>query len=100
MEWITEHEGQASYKNIHLNKDGDHIYLLSNKRREFFGIAFIQIKTKNFTWLECGEWDFENLTMNKEKNKLAFTINEGGISNVDKELNLFLQEYRLLNHLF
>jgi hypothetical protein len=52
MEWITEHEGQAGYKNIHFNKDGDHIYLLSNKRREFFGIAFIQIKTKNFTWLK------------------------------------------------
>ncbi|WP_249871571.1 S9 family peptidase [Oceanobacillus saliphilus] len=80
MEWITEHEVQAGYKNIHFNKDGDHIYLLSNKHREFFGIAFIHIETKDFTWLECGAWDFENLTMNKEKNKLAFTINEGGIS--------------------
>lgn len=31
-------------------------------------------------WLELGEWDFENLVMNKDKNKLAFSINEGGIS--------------------
>ena len=30
MEWITEHEGQAGYKNIHFNKDDDHIYCQIN----------------------------------------------------------------------
>ena len=30
MVWITEHEGQAGYKNIHFNKDGDHIYCQIN----------------------------------------------------------------------
>lgn len=80
MDWITEHKGEASYKNVHFNKNGDHIYLLTNQDREFFGLACIQLATKQFTWLEQGEWDFEGLAMNKAKNKLAFTMNEGGIS--------------------
>ena len=80
MNWITEHLGEASFKDVHFNKYGDHIYLLSNKDHEFFGLACIHIATKQFTWLEQGNWDFEGLVMNKEKNQLAFTINEGGIS--------------------
>lgn len=80
MNWITVHSGEASFKDVHFNKDGDHIYLLSNKDREFFGLACIHLPTKQFTWLEQGEWDFEGLAMNKKKNQLAFTINEGGIS--------------------
>lgn len=80
MNWITEHSGEASFTNVHFNKYGDHIYLLSNKDREFFGLACIHLSTKQFTWLEQGNWDFEGLAMNKEKNQLAFTINEGGIS--------------------
>ncbi|MFC3883486.1 alpha/beta fold hydrolase [Bacillus songklensis] len=80
LNWVTEHTGEASFKDAHFNKDGDHIYLLSNKDREFFGLALIHLSTRNFTRLELGEWDFEGLAMNKDKNKLAFTINEGGIS--------------------
>ncbi|WP_454818545.1 hypothetical protein [Neobacillus sp. K501] len=30
--------------------------------------------------LERGPWDFEDLTMNKDKNKLVFAMNEGGNS--------------------
>jgi len=80
MEWITRHKGEAGYKNIHFNKEGDHIYLLTNQDREFYGLALIQLANKQFTWLERGEWDFEDLVMNEEKNKLAFSMNEGGVS--------------------
>ncbi|NWQ39649.1 S9 family peptidase [Bacillus sp. EB106-08-02-XG196] len=80
MDWITEHKGEAGYKDFHFNKDADHLYLLTNQNREFFGLAMIQIANKQFTWLERGEWDIEDLVMNKDKNKLAFSMNEGGIS--------------------
>lgn len=80
MNWITAHMGEASYKDIHFNKDGDHIYLLTNQDREFFGLAFIHIASKQLTWLEQGEWDIEGLVLNKDKNKLAYSMNEGGIS--------------------
>jgi dipeptidyl aminopeptidase/acylaminoacyl peptidase len=80
IDWITEHKGEASYKDIYFNKDGDHLYLLTNQDSEFYGLGLIQLANKQFTWLERGEWDIENLVMNKDKNMLAFTMNEGGIS--------------------
>jgi dipeptidyl aminopeptidase/acylaminoacyl peptidase len=80
MDWITEHKGEAGYKDIHFNKEADHLYLLTNQDREFFGLAMIQIASKQFTWLERDEWDFEDLVLNKDKTKLAFSMNEGGIS--------------------
>jgi dipeptidyl aminopeptidase/acylaminoacyl peptidase len=80
INWITEHTGEASFKDAQFNKDGDHIYLLSNKDKEFYGLALINVKTKSFEWLEQGKWDFEDLVMNSDKNLLAYSINEGGIS--------------------
>ncbi|MEH7500623.1 S9 family peptidase [Neobacillus drentensis] len=80
MNWITKHTGEASFRDVHFNKSGDHIYLLSNKDREFFGLALINLRTKHFVWLELGMWDFEGLAMNSDKNLLAYSINEGGIS--------------------
>jgi dipeptidyl aminopeptidase/acylaminoacyl peptidase len=80
MDWLTHHKGEASYRDFHFNKDGDHLYLLTNQDREFFGLAVLHLASKQITWLEVGEWDIEDLVMNKDKNKLAFTMNEGGIS--------------------
>ncbi|NRD79756.1 S9 family peptidase [Bacillus sp. BRMEA1] len=80
LNWVTEHTGEANFKSAHFNKDGDHIYVLTNKDREFFGLALIHLKTKQLSWLERGNWDFESLAMNQDQNKLAYTINEGGIS--------------------
>ncbi|MDP4164187.1 MAG: alpha/beta fold hydrolase, partial [Bacillota bacterium] len=80
VNWLTDHFGEASFKNPHFNKKGDHLYLLTNKDREFFGLASLDLSTKGFTWLEMGEWDYEGLTMNKDKNMLAFSINVGGVS--------------------
>jgi dipeptidyl aminopeptidase/acylaminoacyl peptidase len=80
MDWITDHKVEASYKDFHFNKEGDHLYLLTNQNSEFFGLAVIELPTKQFTWLEREEWDLEDLAMNKDKNKLAFSVNAGGIS--------------------
>ncbi|TDK59445.1 S9 family peptidase [Bacillus salipaludis] len=80
VNWLTNHSGEASFIDAHFNKDGTHLYLLSNKDREFFGLACINLKTKYFDWMELGEWDYENLEMSHDKEKLAYTINEGGIS--------------------
>ncbi|QNU06270.1 S9 family peptidase [Peribacillus butanolivorans] len=80
MNWLTDHQGEASYKNPHFSKDGNHLYLLTNQDREFFGLAIIDLSTKHITWLEVGQWDFEGLAMSKDHSKLAFSINEGGIS--------------------
>ncbi len=80
IDWITEHSGEMSYRNIHFSHNGDEIYLLSNKDSEFYGLTRIHLPTKQFTWLLRRNWDFEGLAFNKENNLFAFTENEGGIS--------------------
>lgn len=80
MNWLTIHEGEASFLDPHFNEAGDHLYLLTNRDREFYGLAIIEISTKKMTWLERKNWDIEDLTMSKDKTKLAFSINEAGIS--------------------
>ncbi|QGS68063.1 alpha/beta fold hydrolase [Oceanobacillus sp. 143] len=80
IDWITEHSGEASYRNIHFSNNGDKIYLLSNKDSEFYGLAYIHLPSKQLTWLLRGNWDFEGLAFNKENNLFAFTENQGGIS--------------------
>lgn len=80
MDWITDQTGKSIYKNPHFNSTGDQLYLLSNKDREFVGLALIDLVTNNFTWLCRENWDFEYLAMNIAKDMLAYTINEDGIS--------------------
>jgi dipeptidyl aminopeptidase/acylaminoacyl peptidase len=80
MNWITEHKGEASYKDPQFSQNGKFLYVLTNKDREFLGLALIEISTKKLMWLQRGAWDFENLTINEDKTKLAFTENQGGIS--------------------
>ena len=82
MKWITEHSGEAGFKNVHFNQNGDHLYLLTNKDREFYGLACIDLRTFQFTWLEQGDWDFEGLAMNKQKNLLAFSSTRPGYPKV------------------
>ncbi|RDW20098.1 S9 family peptidase [Oceanobacillus arenosus] len=80
IDWITEHSGETSYRNIYFSNNGDDIYLLSNKDSEFYGLACIHLPTKQFTWLLRGNWDFEGLSFSKENSMFAFTENQGGIS--------------------
>ncbi|MFD2446640.1 alpha/beta fold hydrolase [Bacillus sp. CGMCC 1.16607] len=80
MSWLTLHEGEANFENPQFNKDGDLLYFLTNKDRDFVGLASLEIATKTMKWLDEREWDLEGLTMSSSKNKLAYSVNEGGIS--------------------
>ncbi|PKR83410.1 S9 family peptidase [Heyndrickxia camelliae] len=80
VRWLTEHDGEAIFLSPQFSKDGNQIYVLSNKDREFIGLAAIDLTTSNLTWLDKREWDLEELTLSNNKNLLAYSVNEGGIS--------------------
>lgn len=80
VEWLTLHDGEASFDNTQFSKDGKYLYFLTNKDREFTGLASMEISTKEFSWLDETNWDLEELTISSDKRLLAYTINEGGIS--------------------
>lgn len=78
--WLTAHEGEAAFESPHFSSDGENLYLLTNKDREFTGLAVIELATNQFKWLDAREWDLEGLTMSPDQSKLAYSVNEGGMS--------------------
>jgi dipeptidyl aminopeptidase/acylaminoacyl peptidase len=78
--WLTTHDGEASFDNSQFSGDGKQLYFLTNKDREFTGLASMVLATKEFSWLDESNWDLEELTMSSDKKRLAYTINEGGVS--------------------
>ncbi|MEH7457637.1 S9 family peptidase [Bacillus sp. JJ1127] len=80
VNWITKHEGEARFECPNFNKNGDHIYVLTNIDQEFIGLGVINLATSHFTWLDQRDWDLEGLQMSNNKQLLAYSVNEGGIS--------------------
>lgn len=80
IDWLTLHDGEALFQTPHFSKDGKNIYMLTNLDREFSSLVAYEISTKTWTWLDEKECDLEALTINRNKNQLAYTVNEGGTS--------------------
>ncbi|MBU5210499.1 S9 family peptidase [Heyndrickxia oleronia] len=78
--WLTYHEGEAIFDSPQFNFDGDELYVLTNMEREFTGLASINITTKVLSWIDTRKWDLEGLEISSDKKKLAYTVNEGGVS--------------------
>ncbi|HET6871385.1 MAG TPA: S9 family peptidase [Sporolactobacillaceae bacterium] len=80
VDWLTAHEGEASFHSPQFSEDGMFLYVLTNVGVEFVGLAVINLKTRGLTWLDQPEWDLEELTIHSKKNLLAYTVNAGGRS--------------------
>jgi dipeptidyl aminopeptidase/acylaminoacyl peptidase len=80
INWLTEHDGEASFESPQFSKDGKQLYFLSNLNREFTSLAVMDLSTKEITWLDERNWDLEELKISPDKRMLAYTVNEGGVS--------------------
>lgn len=80
IKWLTNHSDEAKFESPHFSKDGSNLYVLTNKDREYVGLALIELKSGQFSWMDKQEWDLEGLAMSNDKQQLAYTINEGGVS--------------------
>ncbi|WP_442597845.1 S9 family peptidase [Neobacillus sp. D3-1R] len=78
--WLTLHEGEAIFESPHFSGDGKYLYCLSNVGHEFIGLVAIELSTKKLEWLDQRNWDLEGLSISSDKNLLAYSVNEGGIS--------------------
>ncbi|MEF7564001.1 S9 family peptidase [Bacillus infantis] len=80
VQWLTKHEGEAAFASPAFSSDGKMIYMLSNRDREFMNLARLNLETLETKWLVEKEWDLEELKLSTDKKKIAFSINEGGVS--------------------
>jgi dipeptidyl aminopeptidase/acylaminoacyl peptidase len=77
----TEKGEQIAYNGGQFSKDGKGIYTVTDKDSEFSRLAYIDLATKQHTYLtDKIHWDVENFRLSKDGKKLAFVTNEDGIS--------------------
>lgn len=77
---ITQHEGDAIHSPGPWRPDSQGFYLVSDRDREFAGIAFYDLKSEKLSWVERPNWDVEDLALTKDGRYLAWVVNEDGLS--------------------
>ena len=75
---LTEHEGEAVHFPVMWAADGSGFYFISDRDRDFKGLAFFDLEGGAFRWVETPPWDVEQADL--AGNLLAWTVNEGGYS--------------------
>jgi dipeptidyl aminopeptidase/acylaminoacyl peptidase len=78
---LPEKEEAATYSGICYSKDGNGIYLITNKSAEFNQLAYFNFSSGKLNYIsESIMWDVENGDLSKDGSTLAFTTNENGQS--------------------
>jgi dipeptidyl aminopeptidase/acylaminoacyl peptidase len=71
---------QVAYNGGQFSKDGKGIYTVTDKDSEFSRLAYIDLATKEHTYLSDKiHWDVEEFRLSKDGKKLAFVTDEDGI---------------------
>ncbi|HEX8881558.1 MAG TPA: S9 family peptidase [Candidatus Acidoferrum sp.] len=72
---------RVSYGQARFSKDGKGIYVTTDKDSEFHRLAYIDLETKQPTYLTTPiHWDVESFDLAPDGKLLAFLINEEGLS--------------------
>jgi dipeptidyl aminopeptidase/acylaminoacyl peptidase len=75
---LLPHEGEVRQVPGPWAADGSGFYLISDRDREFAGLAFFTLASGETTWLETPEWDVEGVVLSKDGRVLVWTVNENG----------------------
>jgi dipeptidyl aminopeptidase/acylaminoacyl peptidase len=67
----------ASQRQVRWAMDGT-VYLLTNRDRDFIGLARLDVEAGQVTYLADHPWDVEALAVSPDARKLAYTINVDG----------------------
>ncbi len=74
-------EEDLYYSYPKFGKDGKGIYLLTNRESEFKQLAYLDLSTRKFSNLTSQiRWDVDGYELSPDGKRLAFTVNEDGIS--------------------
>lgn len=71
----------VSYRNARFSKDGTGLYLTTDKDSEFQRLSHMELATRLITTLvDSIPWDVEGLDLSPDGRRIAFGVNEAGIS--------------------
>ena len=72
---------KVSYGAARFGKDGKGIYITTDKDSEFHRLAYLDVATKQPTYLTTSiPWDVDSFDVSHDGKRIAFTSNEAGIS--------------------
>ncbi len=77
---LTPHEGEVKFGAGPWSPDGRGFYLLTDRDREFTGLAFFTVADGTLEWIETPEWDVQEVALARDGGWLAWVVNEGGWS--------------------
>jgi dipeptidyl aminopeptidase/acylaminoacyl peptidase len=78
---INDPGQQSVFEAIAWNHDASKIYVVTNLAGEFTTLALYDIKTGSLSHITGNiPWDLLEFTMNRDRSKAAFTVNENGFS--------------------
>ena len=73
-------EGPARHIAAHWSADGNGLYLLSDRDRQFLSLAYLDLASSQLTYLEEDQWDAEELAMTHDGARMALVRNVDGYS--------------------
>jgi dipeptidyl aminopeptidase/acylaminoacyl peptidase len=79
-ELLTPHDGDAAFYSPTFDATGKFVYCATDKDREFAAIARIDVGSHELEYLYAEDWDVEGLSATRDKETIAFTVNDGGAS--------------------
>ncbi|NET31838.1 MAG: S9 family peptidase [Cyanothece sp. SIO1E1] len=72
---------KVAYQNAIFSRDGQGLYLTTDRGAEFQRLAYLDLATAEYTYLSKNiQWDVEDVALSDDGKFLAFTTNEAGIS--------------------
>ncbi len=77
---LTPGRGDTAYEQARWSRESRSLYVLTNQDRPFYGLATLDIASRELEYLPTPDWDVEALTCSPDTGALAFAINEGGAS--------------------
>lgn len=78
---INPSNEKIAYGNAVFSKDGKGVFYSSDQNNEFKKLRYYDLATgKEKILTEKIDWDVEGIQLNKKGDKLAFTVNENGLS--------------------
>ena len=76
-------ERPALHSAAQWSADGQGLYLLSNRGRQFMALVWLNLATGELTYLRDEPWDAEGLALSRDGQRLALTTNEDGYSRLE-----------------
>jgi dipeptidyl aminopeptidase/acylaminoacyl peptidase len=74
---------KVSYGGAQFSKDGNGIYVTTDKESEFHRLAYLSLSSKEYSYLTTNiSWDVEAFDLSHDGKRIAFVTNENGLSNL------------------